>query len=270
MDEGLNSILEIDKPENSEKTVIRTEAYHYLKDPTSLTNAVKISYWIVFFICIFGIISNIIQLDLINKFRITRAEAEANDTRQLIIFIIAIIAGLTNRVLFFMWVYRANLNCHGFNAQGMQFTPGWSVGWFFIPFANLFKPYQVIKEIWHVSDDPQEWEKNQYSKSSTLPALWWGLWLLSGIFSMVSYFVSRSIHTRRELETSTVIAIIGDIIVLPIIMVFIALVKNIFERQDKLVKSGGYTTTEYLCSECNTEVKETDKFCSKCGANLEQ
>ncbi len=270
MDDGLGTILEITKPENTERTVIRTDAYRYLKDPESLTNAVKISYWIIFFISIIAIISNIIQLDLINKFRITRVEAEANDTRQIIIFIIALIAGITNRVLFFVWVYRANLNCHGFNAQGMQFTPGWSVGWFFIPFANLFKPFQVIKEIWHVSDDPQEWQKNKYHKSSFLPGFWWCLWLLSGTMSFISYLASRSIHTRRELETSTILAIIIDIALLPMIIVFITLIKNIYERQENLVKSGTFSKAEYFCSECNTEVNEEDKFCSKCGANLEQ
>ena len=32
-----------------------------------------------------------------------------------------------------------------------RFSPGWSVGWWFIPALNLLRPYQVIKEIWRGS-----------------------------------------------------------------------------------------------------------------------
>ena len=33
----------------------------------------------------------------------------------------------------------------------MEFSPGWSVGWFFVPVAGLFMPYRVLKELWKAS-----------------------------------------------------------------------------------------------------------------------
>ena len=50
-------------------------------------------------------------------------------------------------VLFFVWIRRANINADALVRSRMEFTPGWAVGWFFVPFANLFKPYQVMAEI---------------------------------------------------------------------------------------------------------------------------
>jgi hypothetical protein len=50
-----------------------------------------------------------------------------------------------------MWIYRANKNLGTLSGEQMRFTPGWSVGWYFIPIANLYKPYQAMKEIWRVS-----------------------------------------------------------------------------------------------------------------------
>jgi hypothetical protein len=52
-------------------------------------------------------------------------------------------------IMFLMWVYRMNKNTRALAPEAkMKYTPAWSVGWFFIPIANLWKPYQVLKEIW--------------------------------------------------------------------------------------------------------------------------
>src|SRR5947207_9229050 len=43
-------------------------------------------------------------------------------------------------VLFCVFMARANRNARAFGSP-MSNTPGWSAGWFFIPFANWWKPY---------------------------------------------------------------------------------------------------------------------------------
>ena len=60
----------------------------------------------------------------------------------------------------------------------MLFTPGWCVGWFFVPIMNIFKPYQAIAELWKAShsgsvEEWQEMETPLYIK------IWWGAWLVS-------------------------------------------------------------------------------------------
>ena len=55
-------------------------------------------------------------------------------------------------LLFCVWIRRANVNADALVASGMEFTPGWAVGWFFVPFANLYKPYQAMAEIYRASD----------------------------------------------------------------------------------------------------------------------
>ena len=74
---------------------------------------------------------------------------------------------LSCAVLFCMWVYRANKNARALGAQRMEFTPGWCAGWFFVPIANLFKPFQAVREIYQASDpdaDALNW------RSSHVPA----------------------------------------------------------------------------------------------------
>ena len=61
---------------------------------------------------------------------------------------------------FFMWLVRANKNARALGARDMEFTPGWMVGWFFVPLANLFKPYEAVEELYLASDpgsDAESW-----------------------------------------------------------------------------------------------------------------
>jgi len=33
-----------------------------------------------------------------------------------------------------------------------RFTPGWAVGYWFVPFVNLVRPYQIVADLWLRSD----------------------------------------------------------------------------------------------------------------------
>lgn len=50
---------------------------------------------------------------------------------------LSIPTGVLINILLMIWVYRSVSNLVAFNVQGLRFTPGWAVGWFFLPFANL-------------------------------------------------------------------------------------------------------------------------------------
>src|SRR5687768_18560933 len=39
-----------------------------------------------------------------------------------------------------LWIHRAHANLTEVGHDSLEFTPGWAVGWYFIPFANLVKP----------------------------------------------------------------------------------------------------------------------------------
>lgn len=67
-------------------------------------------------------------------------------------------ASLPLSILFAVWLYRMNANLRQLSSKPMEFTPGWMIGWYFIPFANLFKPFQGMRELWQVSH--KQWDAN--------------------------------------------------------------------------------------------------------------
>ena len=74
---------------------------------------------------------------------------------------------LTASVGFLAWVYAANRSLRTQHGPAMRFTPAMSVVWFFVPIANLVKPYEVVQEIWQVS--------RQNPSDEGRIVLWWWL-----------------------------------------------------------------------------------------------
>jgi hypothetical protein len=98
-------------------------------------------------------------------------------------WLLALAARVTSWVTVCLWTYRAAANLRGLGRYGMANTPGWCVGWYFVPFANIVKPVQAMSEIWRASD-PESGESAWISSRSTpLLALWWGTYLLGGVIS---------------------------------------------------------------------------------------
>jgi hypothetical protein len=80
-------------------------------------------------------------------------------------------------ILVGIWIYRANANAHALGGD-LSVTPGWAVGWFFVPIACLFKPYLAMKETWLASHFGGNWGNGE---ATDLLSWWWGLWILNGV-----------------------------------------------------------------------------------------
>ncbi|MDE0146732.1 MAG: DUF4328 domain-containing protein [Rhodospirillaceae bacterium] len=54
-------------------------------------------------------------------------------------------------VAFLVWVHRANANAHALGFADLKFRPGWAVGWWFVPIANLVQVPRVMLELYRVA-----------------------------------------------------------------------------------------------------------------------
>ena len=95
-----------------------------------------------------------------------------NDIVALAQIVLVIVTGIT----FLRWTYRSNKNLRAFSGESMKVTPGWSVGWHFVPIANFWKPYQVMKEIWNVSHKGTP-------TAHSLVGWWWAVWIIANYIS---------------------------------------------------------------------------------------
>ena len=96
---------------------------------------------------------------------------------------------LVTGICFLVWTYRLNRNLRVLGVAGLKFTPGWAVGYFFIPVVSLWQPYQVFREIWQASDPGPAPRSGQAWQTLPVPALlgfWWVLWMISNVVDRLS------------------------------------------------------------------------------------
>ncbi|MBO9698356.1 MAG: DUF4328 domain-containing protein [Sphingopyxis sp.] len=135
---------------------------------------------------------------------------------------------LITSVIFCMWIYRAAANLRSARVPGLAFTPGWAVGWNFVPFANFFKPYQAMSQIWSAShgDDPDDRYRGQM-----LLACWWGLWSFSIVATIAATQTSIDAATPAEDRDAILFAILCSVVNLLLYPLALCLVDRITAAQ---------------------------------------
>jgi hypothetical protein len=143
-------------------------------------------------------------------------------------------------VLFLMWLHRAYRNLPALGAQSLDTTPGWAVGYFFIPFANLVKPFHVVREIWNESDPQAETRESfgGYSSSST-PAFigwWWAFWIIANVSARIADRIAGDSETVGGMILAARLDIVADLLFFVAGVLAIMVVRKIDERQEAKAK----------------------------------
>lgn len=105
-----------------------------------------------------------------------------------LVAILEILLNVLTIIIFLIWLHRAFSNLPALRAEHLEFSPGWAVGWWFIPFANLVKPYQIMSELWNASDsdyDPDVFMSNKIGTEAII-GWWWGFYLVGRIIARIA------------------------------------------------------------------------------------
>jgi Domain of unknown function (DUF4328) len=205
-------------------------------------NSDNLTKWVKYFLCIqiviafVSIISGYMEYDLLTDYKngaytsqeLAVEDGESSDKRQQIVGIVFLINFIISGFLILKWIHRANYNSHQLGAENMEFTSGWSIGYFFIPILALFKPYQAMKEIWKTSHSPKDWDSVEVSK--ILP-IWWTIWLINSFLGQIIFRSdAEGIEPLMRLNLIVQASNVFDIF---LAMITFMLVMKIHEKQNE-------------------------------------
>jgi len=171
-----------------------------------------------------SLLSSAMQLNLLSNLPVDMEAAKANDLRESIMGAAFFITYLFTSVVFARWIIASHKTVRALGAQGMTITPGWAVGYYFIPFINLVRPYTAMKELWCASVDPQ------HATTQVAPSLlpgWWTLWIINGVLGQIIWRMSMHAEGIEMLKTVTVLSIVGSIAGVALSFVALKLVRGI-------------------------------------------
>lgn len=197
---------------------------------------------IITVLLLFGVVASVAetlvsysQLGLLNRMRsgmqVTQGEALANAAQQAAVAFAALGLYIVTAISFGIWIVRAHKNLRAFGIQRLSYTPGWALGWFFVPFLNFVRPFQAMKELWQASHAGAEWSK---SGSTTLVNFWWCLWLFSGVYGTLITRLFTSQSSIDDLLMGTKASMAGFLITIPVYILALKLVRGIHNAQESL------------------------------------
>jgi hypothetical protein len=128
----------------------------------------------------------------------------AGDTtgpRDLYLWVGAVQAGwfLVTAWLWLAWFRRAYRNLPALGARRLRFRPWWAVGAWLVPVFSLFRPKQVLNDVWRASDpDLPPDQADSWRRRPVAELLgWWWLAFLASV--LVRSITTQAVHAAADL-----------------------------------------------------------------------
>jgi hypothetical protein len=214
-----------------------------------LASALTVLFWIAAADALFGAIAYANRVHFINdvldgKVGIIDAADRADNADNLVGAAVGILAlvSLAIFVLLIIWLWRAAKNNEALGRLQPRLGPGWAIGGWFIPFANLIIPVLILQDLWRGSNpaiargDPG-WRT---SKGSGLVGWYWAAYVLSWL--RLGFVGRDSAHVNvasqmRGLRDHDSVAAAGMIFTIAAAVLAVLVIRRLSERQEECLRA---------------------------------
>lgn len=200
---------------------------------------------------------------------LTDADALSYDSTVQVLAFLYLVAFPATAIAFLAWLSRSVDNVPPLTGERPMVTPRWSIGWWFVPFANLVKPYQIVKDL--LVRMPAS-----ATGGTGIALAWWLTWVGTGIIGWVSLRLSEG-GTLDELRTYFTANVVLDALTVIAAALAIIIVRRIQAAADlravaaaALIASPSLDSLSALppCPRCGTPRVAGMQFCGSCGLDL--
>ncbi len=184
-----------------------------------LTTALTVLFWSAAGAAVLLLVAVVNQRvlveDVLSGEFVTFDEATTADNFVVAAWLLCLALSVALGVLVIVFLWRASKNLQAWGRTGARLGPGWSIGSWFIPFANLVMPVLIIQDLWRGSDPAagrDEWRGRV--SGSVLVGFWWASWIVmwllgnaTGNTSETDTFNQTADALRLESTTSMAFAV---------------------------------------------------------------
>jgi hypothetical protein len=145
-----------------------------------------------------------------------------------VVALVILVVFLATGLAWLMWQHRSHANLHAAGVPRLEFTPGWAVGWWFVPIANLWKPFQAMRELHEASTGDPDWRP----RAPGLLGWWWAGYLTFNILDGIAgvLFADES-GSLEPLLIGDRFSIAGDAVSIATALLAIRILRAVVERQ---------------------------------------
>jgi hypothetical protein len=159
--------------------------------------------------------------------------AELSDSLNMVSGVLTVVLSMTTIVMFIRWFRRAYYNLHAIRSSEATMEEGWAAGAWFIPFLNLYRPYQIMREIWVGTQRAMPHRYPDMAPAS-LVGVWWTLYIIMNVSSNISYRVATSVDDLEGLVNLATTTIVIELLSIAAAAVAIQLIRRVSSFEDAL------------------------------------
>jgi hypothetical protein len=144
------------------------------------------------------------------------------------VLLLAVLTG----IVWLVWQFRSQTNLREAGVRDLRFTPGWAVGWWLIPIANLWKPFQATRELHKASARGERWWE---APTPALFGWWWAGWIAFNVLDGVAsgFFAGDDVSVGSYIAGDR-FSIAGDLLSAATAVLAILVVREVIRRQAAL------------------------------------
>ena len=161
---------------------------------------------------------------------VTLAEAEQADNLVVASVVVWLVVFAVTGIVWCVWQHRAQRNAIELTHGKLEFTPGWAVGWWFVPFANLVKPFQTVRELWKASHGGYN---VRVVATWSVIGWWWGLWL--GASALERFIVLGGMKSFSDVLRHDTWEIVASGVMVVAAILAIMIVRSVVALQERAV-----------------------------------
>lgn len=131
-------------------------------------------------------------------------------------------------IVFIIWEWRCAKNAELLAHGAPRFGPGWAIGGWLIPFANLVIPVLVMQDLWRSTSGAARTDGSSRARpGSALVGWWWAAFVPSAVLTR---FRPGDVETIDELQRLDTMGIIGGVVAVVAAFLAIRLVRELTSR----------------------------------------
>jgi len=204
------------------------------RDAATLTSLLRIVLILFIVASLYSTFSDLMEIAVLQRVvagdDAATTEQAASDARMAVVTIFDRLLFLTSGIAFLVWTYRMHTNATALGGSDyMEFTAGWAVGWYFIPIANLWKPYQALREIAQASHpDYDDW---LHAPRPAILPMWWALVLANLMLTRTAYAVYRDADSPSGYLSAARMSVLTDLLHVALGIVTVLVVNKLYRWQ---------------------------------------
>jgi hypothetical protein len=172
--------------------------------------AVLVVFVAIALISVTALISDLLEINLMDRViagaSVTRADLIATDNRQGIVGLIQLASLIAGAIVFIRWLSAAYRNVDVVAPGARRFGHGWAIGGWFVPILNLWRPKQVVNDVWRAG----ETRDAAHTEPGIVVGLWWAAFIISNFLSDAGTRIFSGNLTPEKTRSGDVMLAISD------------------------------------------------------------